>query len=79
MVDGDTQLLGLLGWPVAHSHSPALHNAAAAALGLNIVYVPLPVAPEQLGDAVCGVAALGFRGVNVTIPHKQTVMALLDH
>ncbi len=79
MVDGDTQLLGLLGWPVAHSHSPALHNAAAAALGLNIVYVPLPVAPEQLGDAVCGVAALGFRGVHVTIPHKQTVMALLDH
>lgn len=79
IIDSETQLLGLLGWPVAHSHSPAMHNAAAHSLGLNVVYLPLPVAPERLNDAVRGVTALGFRGVNVTIPHKQAVMATLDH
>lgn len=77
-IDSNTQLLGLLGWPVGHSLSPAMHNAAAADLGLNIAYVPLPVAPEQLPVAVRGLAAVGFRGVNVTVPHKQAAMALVD-
>lgn len=77
-VDGKTQLIGLIGWPVAHSFSPAMHNAAAEALGLNAVYVPLAVHPQHLGTAVQGLPALGFRGVNVTVPHKQTIMPLLD-
>jgi len=67
-----------MGWPVSHSLSPALHNAAAAHHHLNFAYVPLPVHPDNLEAAVRGLSALGFRGVNVTIPHKQAVMAYLD-
>ncbi len=78
MITGTTKLLGLLGWPVHHSFSPAMHNAAAAALGLDMVYVALPVRPESLTEAVQGLAALGFLGVNVTVPHKETVIPLLD-
>jgi len=77
-INGLTQLVGLLGWPVAHSKSPAMHNAAFAALGLNWAYVPLPVAPDQLSTAVAGLAALGFAGANVTVPHKQAVIPLMD-
>lgn len=76
-INGKTQLIGLMGWPVSHSFSPAMHNVAAEALGLNWTYVPLPVAPEAVATAVPGLAALGFRGVNVTVPHKQAVMPLL--
>ena len=61
-----------------HSLSPALHGAAFAALGLDYAYVPLPVAPDQVGDAVRGLRALGFRGANVTIPHKAAVIPHLD-
>lgn len=68
-------LTGLLGWPVGHSRSPAMHNAAFAASGTDGVYVPLAVPPERLGTAVMGLAALGFSGTNVTIPHKRAVMA----
>lgn len=71
-------LTGLLGWPVAHSRSPAMHNAAFAAAGIKGIYLPLAVPPERLAAAVAGLAALGFRGANVTIPHKQAVMPLLD-
>jgi len=78
MIDGHTQLVGLIGWPVAHSLSPAMHNAAFDALGLNWRYLPLPVPPGQIGAAVRGLAALGFRGANVTTPHKQAVMAVVD-
>lgn len=78
MIDGHTQLVGLIGWPVEHSLSPAMHNAAFDALGLNWRYVPLPVAPGQVEAAVKGIAALGFRGVNVTVPHKQAVIPALD-
>ncbi len=74
MIDGNTLLYGLIGWPVGHSHSPAMHNAAAAALGLNMAYVPLPVPPGRLDDALRGLVALGFRGVNVTVPHKEAVL-----
>jgi shikimate dehydrogenase len=77
-INGKTQLIGLIGWPVSHSFSPAMHNAAAQALGLNWVYVPLPVTPENVATAVSSLSALGFRGVNVTVPHKQAVMPLLD-
>jgi shikimate dehydrogenase len=79
IIRGTTRVVGLLGWPVTHSLSPAMHNAAARALGLDLVYVPLPVAPEAVGAAVRGLAALGFLGANVTVPHKQAVLPHLDH
>ena len=63
---------------MSHSLSPRLHNAAFAALGLDYVYVPLPVRGHDVGAAVLGLAALGFRGANVTIPHKAAVMPYLD-
>jgi len=78
MIDGHTQLVGLIGWPVEHSLSPAMHNGAFDALGLNWRYVPLPVPPGQVEAAVRGLAALGFHGANVTVPHKQAVMPMLD-
>ena len=76
-ITAKTQLVGLIGHPVSHSVSPAMHNAAFDALGLDWRYVPLPVAPEHVGDAVRGVRALGLRGINVTVPHKQAVLACL--
>ena len=63
---------------MAHSLSPAIHNAAFAALGLDMAYVPLPVRDEDVGAAVKGLAALGFRGANVTIPHKGAVLPYLE-
>lgn len=78
IVRGSTRVVGLLGWPVAHSLSPAMHNAAARALGLDLAYVPLPVAPDAVGAAVRGLAALGFLGANVTVPHKEAVLTYLD-
>lgn len=78
-ISGKTQLLGLLGWPVSHSFSPTMHNAASKSLGLNYVYVPLPTRPETLPSAIQGLPALGFRGVNVTVPHKQAVIPHLTH
>jgi shikimate dehydrogenase len=69
--------LALLGHPVAHSRSPAMMRAALEAMGLDGVYVPFDVAPDRLADAVKGVAALGFDGANVTLPHKSSVMPLL--
>ena len=77
-ISGTTRLLGLIGWPVEHSFSPAMHNAAAAALGLDVVYVTLPVPPGHVKAAVRGLPALGFLGANVTVPHKQAVIPFLD-
>jgi shikimate dehydrogenase len=77
-IDGKTRLVGLMGWPVEHSLSPAMHNAAFAALGLDWAYVPLPVPPDRLGEAVRGLVALGFAGANVTVPHKEAVVPFLD-
>lgn len=77
-IDGKTRLVGIIGWPVAHSFSPAMHNAAFAALGLNWAYVPLPLHPDAVATAVSALSALGFRGVNVTVPHKQTILRHLD-
>lgn len=78
MTDAQTQLVGLIGWPVEHSLSPAMHNAAFRAVGVNWHYVPLPVQPGEVEAAVRGLAALGFRGANVTVPHKRSVWTLLD-
>ncbi len=71
-------LAGVMGWPVAHSRSPAIHGHWIRQYGLNGSYVLLPVQPEHLGDAVRGLRALGFAGCNLTIPHKVAVMALVD-
>ena len=80
-ITAKTALVGLIGWPVSHSVSPAMHNAAFAHLGLDWAYLPLPVDPERaegVVQAVQGLRALGLRGANVTVPHKQAVMAALD-
>ncbi|MCP1422232.1 shikimate dehydrogenase [Paenibacillus xylanexedens] len=71
-------LLGVMGDPIAHSKSPAMHNAALKAAEVNGMYMPLHVHPDQLEAAVRGIVALGYRGVNVTIPHKEQVMQYLD-
>ncbi len=76
--NGETQLVGIMGWPVAHSLSPVMHNAAFEHLGLNWRYVPLPVREGEVGTAIRGMVALGFRGVNVTIPHKLVALAEMD-
>jgi shikimate dehydrogenase len=73
------QRLGVLGWPVAHSRSPAMHNAALAAVGLrDWHYQRLPVPPEVFDETVRGLPAAGFVGANVTIPHKEAALALAD-
>ena len=72
------QRVGLIGWPVEHSLSPAMHNAAFRALGLGWRYDLLPVPPGHLETAMAGLSAGGFRGANVTVPHKSTVMTYLD-
>ncbi len=71
-------LLGVIGDPIAHSKSPAMHNVALEAAALPGMYVPLHVKPERLAAAVTGAIALGFSGFNVTIPHKVAIMELLD-
>ncbi|MEW6582956.1 MAG: shikimate dehydrogenase [Actinomycetota bacterium] len=75
-IDSHTRMTGILGWPVEHSLSPAMHNAAFTRLGLNWAYLAFPVAPERLPAAVAGLAAAGCAGLNVTIPHKQAVLPL---
>ncbi len=67
-----------MGWPVDHSLSPPMQNAAIEALGLDWVYVALPVAPENLPQALAGARAMGMVGMNLTIPHKQEVLGLLN-
>lgn len=77
-IDAETRLVALLGHPVAHSLSPRLQNAAFRALGLNWAYVALDVEHAHLRAAVLGLAALGFAGANVTIPHKSAVIPFCD-
>lgn len=68
----------MIGWPVSASLSPTIHNAAFRALGLDWTYVPLPVRPGALPEALRGLAALGFAGANVTMPHKTEAADLVD-
>ncbi len=73
--------LGVLGWPVAHSRSPAMHNAALQALGMDVIgwrYQLLPVAPERFAETVRALASAGFVGANVTIPHKHAALVPAD-
>jgi shikimate dehydrogenase len=73
-----TQTCAILGHPVGHSLSPAMHNAAFEAIGIDFVYVAHDVPPEQLGTAIAGARALGYRGLSITIPHKVAAMSLVD-
>ncbi len=75
---GTTKVIGLFGYPVEHSLSPLMHNAAFEYLGLDYCYVTFSVRPETLRDAVRGIRAFNLRGVNVTIPHKENVIPFID-
>lgn len=78
-IDGKTRLYGLIGWPVEHTFSPAMHNAAFEALGINAVYVPLAVEGKNFEAALRGLIALGFFGFNVTIPYKEKIIPYLSN
>ncbi len=76
--DTQTQLVGVIGWPIEHSLSPAMQGAALREMGLNWVYLAFAVEPERVGQALDGVRGLGLVGLNVTIPHKSGVVEHLD-
>ena len=77
-ISAKTALCGILLHPTGHTRSPAMHNAAYAALGIDAVYLAFDVAPAQLGAAIAGARALGVRQLAISIPHKQAVIAHLD-
>ncbi|WP_366922517.1 shikimate dehydrogenase [Metallumcola ferriviriculae] len=77
-ISGTTKIVGLLGWPVEHSFSPAMHNAVFEYLDMDYAYIPFPVPPTGLARAVRGLFQAGVKGVNVTVPHKVRVMDCLD-
>jgi shikimate dehydrogenase len=83
VITGQTRLLGVIGFPIAHTLSPVMHNAGLRALQqqrpeLDFVYLPFPVQPDQLSAAIAGFTAIGLEGFNVTIPHKQAILPLLS-
>ena len=78
MSDSPFVLAGVMGWPVAHTRSPAIHNHWIARHGLKGAYVQLPVHPDRLEAALLGLPALGFAGCNVTVPHKVSAMHFMD-
>jgi len=77
-ITGAARLAGIMGWPIAHSRSPALHGFWLAEHGIDGAYVPLAVPPERLEQALRALPALGFRGCNLTIPHKQAALQVMD-
>ena len=78
MIDGKTKILGVIGDPIEHTFSPAMHNAGLRELGLNYIYLPFHVKPDRLKQCIEGAKSLGMEGLNVTIPHKSNVMKHLD-
>jgi len=86
MITGKTKLLGVIGYPVEHSLSPVMHNAAIQAINnqqnkqnlIDYVYLPFPIKPEDLNTAIAGFSAIGVQGFNITIPHKQSILPLLS-
>lgn len=78
MISGKAKLAGVIGHPIGHSKSPLLHGYWLREHGIDGAYVPMNVAPEALSVAIAGLRALGFRGCNVTVPHKEAVIALCD-
>lgn len=77
MISGKAMVCGVIGNPVGHSLSPMMQNFYGEALGLDFIYIPCNVPDEEVGTAVKGIYALGFEGINVTVPHKQRVMPYL--
>lgn len=77
-VSGKARVAGILGWPVSHSRSPRLHGYWLDRYAIDGAYVPLPVRPEDFAAAIRGLAAAGFAGANVTIPHKVAAFAICD-
>ncbi|MGD1806557.1 shikimate dehydrogenase [Dapis sp. BLCC M126] len=89
MITGKTKLLGVIGYPVEHSLSPLMHNAAIQAINnqqnqqnqqnlIDYVYLPFPIKPEDLNTAIAGFSAIGVQGFSITIPHKQAIIPLLS-
>ena len=74
ILTGHTRIVGVIGDPIEHSRSPQMHNAAFAKAGLDYVYVPFHVRPNDLADAIAGFKATNIVGINVTLPHKQAVI-----
>src|ERR1043166_6850709 len=77
-ITGRTRLAGIMGWPISHSRSPALHNFWLDEQGIDGVYIPMAVRPEHLAQALRALPALGFRGCNLTLPHKQAALSIVD-
>jgi len=77
-ITGAARLAGIMGWPIAHSRSPALHGFWLTEHGIDGAYVPLAVHPDRLEQALRALPALGFRGCNLTIPHKQAALKVMD-
>lgn len=77
-ITGAARLAGIMGWPIAHSRSPALHGFWLQEHGIDGAYVPLAVAPDRLEQALRALPGLGFRGCNLTIPHKQAALKIMD-
>jgi shikimate dehydrogenase len=78
MISGKAKLAGVMGWPVSHSRSPRLHGFWLERYGIDGAYLPLPVKPENLETALRALPLLGFRGVNLTVPHKEKALAIVD-
>jgi shikimate dehydrogenase len=77
-ISGKALLAGVMGWPVSHSRSPRLHGFWLEQLGIDGAYVPLPVHPQNFSTALRALPLLGFRGCNVTLPHKEAALAAVD-
>ncbi len=78
MISGRTRIYGIFGYPVEHTFSPGMHNAAFRRLGMDACYVPFAVHPEGLGEAAKAILPLGVRGLNITVPHKEQIIHYLD-
>lgn len=78
MLSGKAKIAGVMGWPIDHSLSPRLHGYWLTRYGIDGVYVPLAVDPRNFREAMRGLAALGFAGTNVTLPHKEAAFAMMD-
>lgn len=78
MITGKAKLAGVLGWPIAHSLSPALHGFWIGELSMDAAYVPLAVKPEDFASVIAAMPRMGFKGSNVTLPHKEAALRLAD-